>query len=147
GLFRKPIQRPRYVKALDQVSLRVDGGECVGIIGSNGAGKSTLLRTIAGVYPMAAGVCEVVGNIATLFAIAAGFELNATGWENIHLRAYLQGETPASLAAKLDAIADFSELRDMLDMPLRSFSTGRIMMLSFAIVTCCEPDVLLIDEF
>jgi ABC-type polysaccharide/polyol phosphate transport system ATPase subunit len=147
GLFRKPIQRPRYRKALDQVSIRVDGGECVGVIGSNGAGKSSLLRTIASVYPTAAGVLDVSGTVATLFDIAAGFELNATGWENIHLRAYLQGETPASLADKLDAIAEFSELRDILDLPLRCYSTGRIMMLSFAIVTCCEPDVLLIDEF
>ncbi|MBI3821540.1 MAG: ABC transporter ATP-binding protein [Planctomycetes bacterium] len=147
GLFRKPIDRPRYVKALDQVTLRVDGGECVGIIGRNGAGKSTLLRTIAGVYPTSAGVCDINGKIASLFDIAAGFEWNATGWENIHLRAYLQGETPASLRDKLGAIAAFTELGDMLDLPLKCYSTGRIMLLSFAIAACCEPDVLLIDEF
>src|SRR5258708_1487718 len=103
GLFRTPIERPRHIKALDQVSFRVDSGECVGVIGCNGAGKSTLLRTIAGVYPSAAGVREVAGKIASLFDIAAGFELNATGWENIHLRAYLQGETPGSLRGKLAA--------------------------------------------
>jgi lipopolysaccharide transport system ATP-binding protein len=147
GLFGKRIDRPRYIKALDQVSFRADGGECVGIIGRNGAGKSTLLRTIAGVYSSAAGLCAVEGKIASLFDIAAGFEWNATGWENVHLRAYLQGETPASLRAKLESIAEFSELGDVLDLPLKSYSTGRIMLLSFAIATCCDPDILLIDEF
>src|SRR5438046_1738753 len=81
GLFRKPIDRPRYVKALDQITFRADGGECVGVIGRNGAGKSTLLRTVAGVYPSAGGTREVYGKIASLFDIAAGFEWNATGWE------------------------------------------------------------------
>jgi lipopolysaccharide transport system ATP-binding protein len=147
GIFRKPISRPRYVKALDQITLRVDGGECVGVIGRNGAGKSTLLRTIAGVYPSAGGTRDVQGKVASLFDIAAGFEWNATGWENICLRAYLQGETPSSLRGKLGAIAEFTELGDALNLPLKCFSTGRIMMLSFAIATCCEPEILLVDEF
>jgi ABC-type polysaccharide/polyol phosphate transport system ATPase subunit len=147
GIFRKPIARPKYVKALDQVSFHVGGGECVGVIGRNGAGKSTLLRAIAGVYASAAGTREVEGKIASLFDIAAGFEWNATGWENIHLRAYLQGETPNFLRDKLSAMAEFTDLGDMLDMPLKCYSTGRIMLLSFAIVTCCEPEILLVDEF
>jgi lipopolysaccharide transport system ATP-binding protein len=147
GLFGKRIDRPRYVKALDQVSFRAGGGECVGIIGRNGAGKSTLLRTIAGVYPCAAGSRTVAGKVASLFDVTGGFEANATGRENIRLRAYLQGETPASLRDQFDAIANFSELGDMLDVPLRCYSTGRIMLLSFAIATCCNPDILVIDEF
>jgi lipopolysaccharide transport system ATP-binding protein len=147
GIFRRPISCPRYVKALDQITFRVDGGECVGVIGRNGAGKSTLLRTVAGVYPSASGMRDVQGKVASLFDIAAGFEWNATGWENIRLRAYLQGETPSSLRGKLGAIADFTELGDALNLPLKCFSTGRIMMLSFAIATCCEPEILLIDEF
>lgn len=147
GILRKPITSPRYVKALDQITLRVEGGECVGVIGRNGAGKSTLLRTVAGVYPSAGGTRDVQGKVASLFDIAAGFEWNATGWENIRLRAYLQGESPSSLRGKLCAIADFTELGDALNLPLKCFSTGRIMMLSFAIATCCEPEILLIDEF
>ncbi len=147
GIFRKLIDRPRYVKALSQVTFRAGIGECIGVIGRNGAGKSTLLRTIAGVYPSASGTRDVSGKIASLFDIAAGFEWNATGWENIHLRAYLQGETPASLSARLDAIADFTELGDKLHLPLKCYSTGMIMLLSFAVATCCEPDILLIDEF
>ena len=145
-LFRRPLDRPRYLKALDQVSFRVDAGECVGVIGRNGAGKSTL-RTVAGVYPSAGGTRAVDGKIASLFDIAAGFEWNATGWENIHLRAYLQGETPGSLRDKVQPIADFTELGDMLDAPLKCYSTGRIMLLSFAIAVCCEPEILVIDEF
>ena len=144
-LGRTPPRRD--VMGLDQVTLRVTGGECVGIIGRNGAGKSTLLRAVAGVYPLTNGLCRVEGSVCSLFDIAAGFEWNATGWENIRLRAYLQGETPATLADKIDAIADFAELGSMLDMPLKSYSTGRIMLLSFAIAAGCAPDVLLIDEF
>jgi ABC-type polysaccharide/polyol phosphate transport system ATPase subunit len=147
GILGRPPSRPNYVRALDQVTLHIEGGECVGVIGKNGAGKSTLLRTIAGVYPSADGRRDVQGAIGSLFDIAAGFEWNATGWENIHLRAYLQGETPVSLRTKLDAIADFCDLGDKLNLPIRCYSTGNIMMLSFAIVTCCEPEILLIDEF
>jgi ABC-type polysaccharide/polyol phosphate transport system ATPase subunit len=146
GLFRRSTSRPA-LKALDQMSFRVDDGECVGIIGRNGAGKSTLLRTIAGIYPLAAGRRDVQGSICSLFEIAAGFEWNATGWENIRLRAYLQGETPGSLQAKLPRIAEFTELGEQLDLPLKCYSTGKIMLLSFAIATCCEPDLLLVDEF
>ncbi|MBI2803465.1 MAG: ABC transporter ATP-binding protein [Planctomycetes bacterium] len=147
GLFRAPAAWPETVRALDGVTLDVVDGECVGLIGRNGAGKSTLLRAIAGIYPISGGQRQVVGSICSLFDIAAGFEWNATGWENIRLRAYLQGETPTSLAGKLDRIAEFTGLGDLLDMPLRSFSTGRIMLLSFAIAVACEPEVLLIDEF
>ncbi len=147
GIFRRSPGRRADVKGLEQISLRVDGGECVGVIGKNGTGKSTLLRAIAGVYPVTAGRRHIDGKVCSLFDIAAGFEWNATGWENIRLRAYLQGETPASLDSKLERIADFTGLGPLLDMPLKCFSTGRIMLLSFAIATCCEPDILLIDEF
>jgi len=147
GILRRSVAPRRDVKALDQVSLQITGGECVGVIGRNGAGKSTLLRAIAGVYPFTAGTRQIDGKICSLFDIAAGFEWNATGWENVRLRAYLQGETPTSLGSKLARIAEFTELGDLLDQPLTCFSTGRIMLLSFAIAICCEPDILLIDEF
>jgi lipopolysaccharide transport system ATP-binding protein len=146
-ILRQAPTKPDAIKALDQFSFRAEGGECIGLIGRNGAGKSTLLRTIAGIYPTASGLRNVNGNICSLFDIAAGFEWNATGWENIRLRAYLQGETPASLEPKLAAIADFTQLGDTLDLPLKCYSTGKIMLLSFAVAVCCEPDILLIDEF
>ncbi len=147
GLFHKRPAQANHIQALERISLHVDGGECVGLIGRNGAGKSTLLRAIAGVYPISGGRRGVEGAVCSLFDIAAGFEWNATGWENIRLRAYLQGETPTSLHDKLDRIAELTGLGDMLELPLKSFSTGRIMLLSFAIAVCCEPDILLIDEF
>lgn len=146
GLLRRDSNR-RQKKALEEVTLDIGEGECVGIIGRNGAGKSTLLRTIAGIYPLAAGERRVEGRICSLFDAAAGMEWNATGWENIRLRAYLQGESPASLEAKLPAIVAFSELGDQLDEPLRTLSSGKIMLLSFAIATACDPDILLVDEF
>jgi lipopolysaccharide transport system ATP-binding protein len=146
-MLGKTPARPNAIKALDQITFRVEEGECVGIIGRNGAGKSTLLRTIGGIYPPARGLREVHGAICSLFDIAAGFEWNATGWENIRLRAFLQGETPSSLEGKLGAIADFTQLGETLDMPLKCYSTGKIMLLSFAIAVCCEPDILLVDEF
>jgi ABC-type polysaccharide/polyol phosphate transport system ATPase subunit len=146
-LLGKTTTRPTCIKALDGISFRADGGECIGLIGRNGAGKSTLLRTVGGIYPTARGRRAVAGSICTLFDIAAGFEWNATGWENIRLRAYLQGETPASLEGKLDAIADFTQLKENLDLPLKCYSTGKIMLLSFAIAVCCGPEILLVDEF
>ena len=147
GLFRHGITRPAYVKALDQISLSVEEGECIGVIGRNGAGKSTLLRTVGKIFPIASGRRRVEGSICSLFEVAAGFEWSATGWENIHLRAYLQGETPTTIQDKLAKIAAFTELGDALHQPLRCYSTGMIMALSFAIATCCEPDILLVDEF
>ncbi len=90
GLFRKKRTGPRSIKALSDLTFQICDGERVGIIGLNGAGKSTLLRTIGGVYPIKRGSRRVEGSICSLFDIAVGFEMNATGWQNIHFRSYLQ---------------------------------------------------------
>jgi lipopolysaccharide transport system ATP-binding protein len=146
GLFRKNTE-PTSVRALSGLNLRVTDGERVGIIGRNGAGKSTLLRTIAGVYPIARGRRHVQGSVCSLFDIAVGFEPDATGWQNIFYRSYLQGETPRAVQAKLHGIGAFSELGDFLDMPLRSYSTGMTLRLAFSVATSSDPEILLIDEF
>ncbi len=134
------------VRALQNVNLQLNEGERIGIIGHNGAGKSTLLRVLAGIYPPTSGKRIVEGKIASLFDISLGFEMEANGWENIAFRAYFQGETPRSLRGKLDKIAEFSELGDFLNMPLRYYSAGMLVRLAFSISTMIEPEILLVDE-
>jgi ABC-type polysaccharide/polyol phosphate transport system ATPase subunit len=134
------------VRALEDVSFRVDEGERLGVIGHNGAGKSTLLKLLAGVYRPTSGSRVVEGRVCSLFDLALGFEIDATGWENIHYRGYLQRETPRSIRAKVQAIAEFSELGDALDMPIRYYSAGMLVRLAFSIATSIEPEILLLDE-
>jgi len=134
------------VKALQDVSLSVGKGDRLGVVGHNGAGKSTLLRVLAGIYQPTAGRLSVDGRISSLFDIALGWELDGTGWENINYRSYLQGETPRSVKEKKDAIAEFSELGDFLNMPVRYYSAGMQMRLAFSIATAIDPEILLVDE-
>jgi lipopolysaccharide transport system ATP-binding protein len=147
GLFlRKLTQRPRSIHALRNVSFEIGEGERVGIIGLNGAGKSTLLRTIGGIYPIRNGRRAVQGNICSLFDIAYGFDQDATGWQNIYHRSYLQGDTPRKVKSKLKEIEEFTELGDFLNLPIRCYSAGMVMRLGFAIATASCPEILLIDE-
>jgi ABC-type polysaccharide/polyol phosphate transport system ATPase subunit len=140
-------KNPRMqVRALCDLALRVGQGERLGIIGHNGAGKSTLLRLLAGIYLPTEGRILVEGKISSLFDISLGFEPEASGWENIAYRSYLQGETPASVRRKKDAIAAFSELGDFLNMPVRYYSAGMMVRLAFSIATAIDPEVLLVDE-
>ncbi|MEN6493798.1 MAG: ABC transporter ATP-binding protein [Thermoguttaceae bacterium] len=146
GLFRRRRENVMEVHALEGINLRIAEGERVGFIGRNGAGKSTLLKLVAGIYPPTHGRRVVQGRISSLFDIALGFELDATGWENIAYRGYLQGETPRSIGDKTQAIAEFSELGEFLDMPVRYYSAGMLVRLAFSISTAIEPEILIIDE-
>ena len=146
GLFRRAINRAVAVHALAGLNLSVRDGDRLGVIGHNGAGKSTLLKMIAGIYPPTEGTRDVRGSICSLFDISLGFELEASGWDNICYRAYLQGESPASLRGKIDAIAAFSELGEFLNVPVRHYSAGMLMRLAFSIATAIEPEILLVDE-
>jgi ABC-type polysaccharide/polyol phosphate transport system ATPase subunit len=145
-MFRRSVNPIIEVRALQDVCLQFHEGERVGIVGHNGAGKSTLLKVLAGIYPPSAGRRIVEGRISSLFDIALGFEMDATGWENIAYRGYLQGETPQTVRAKLQAIADFTELGDFLNMPVRYYSAGMMVRLAFSIATAIEPEILLVDE-
>ena len=145
-LFRRSVNPYVTVNALDGFSLEIQSGERVGVIGHNGAGKSTLLKVLAGIYPPTSGTLQVDGQISSLFDIALGFEQEATGWENICYRGYLQGETPRTIRAKMQPIAEFSELGQFLDTPVRYYSAGMRLRLAFSIATAIEPEVLLVDE-
>jgi ABC-type polysaccharide/polyol phosphate transport system ATPase subunit len=146
GKFRRRRTAIMEVSALKDISFRLADGARVGIIGHNGAGKSTLLRVLAGVYAPTAGCRVVAGKIASLFEITLGFELEASGWENIAFRSFFQGETPRTLRGKMAGIAEFSELGEFLNMPLRYYSSGMLIRLAFSIATAIEPEILIIDE-
>jgi lipopolysaccharide transport system ATP-binding protein len=146
GMWRQ-WRNPRVeIRALQEVTLELKDGARVGVIGSNGAGKSTLLRLLAGIYPAASGRCRVQGKVSSLFELNLGFEMEATGWQNILHRGYLQGETPRSIRAKTQEIADFSELGKFLDIPVRYYSAGMLVRLAFSIATAIDPEILLVDE-
>jgi ABC-type polysaccharide/polyol phosphate transport system ATPase subunit len=145
-MFRRSKNPILEVHALSGVDLRVERGDRIGVIGHNGAGKSTLLKLLAGVYQPTAGTMVVDGKISALFELALGFETHATGWENIAYRSYLQGETPRTVKEKRDAIAEFSELGDFLNTPVRYYSAGMLVRLAFSIATAIDPEILLVDE-
>src|SRR6266550_9242405 len=145
-MFRKSVNPFMQVNALQDVTLRVGEGERIGIVGHNGAGKSTLLKVLAGIYPPTDGKRIIEGRISSLFDIALGFEGDSDGWENIAYRGYLQGETPRSVKDKVQQIAEFSELGQFLNMPVRYYSAGMMVRLAFSIATAIEPEILLVDE-
>jgi ABC-type polysaccharide/polyol phosphate transport system ATPase subunit len=145
-MFRRSVNPYVHVQALQDFTLDIPSGERLGVIGHNGAGKSTLLKVLAGIYPPTAGMLKVEGQISSLFDIALGFEADATGWENICFRGYLQGETPRSIKDKMQPIADFSELGQFLNTSVRHYSAGMRLRLAFSIATAIEPEVLLVDE-
>lgn len=135
------------VSAINDVSFTAQHGERVGLIGHNGAGKSTLLRAIAGVYEPVRGTITIRGQVSSLIDITLGMDMEATGYENIKIRGLLLGMSLDEIAARTDDIATVTELGDFLAMPVRTYSTGMMLRLAFAISTSIEPDVLLMDEW
>jgi ABC-type polysaccharide/polyol phosphate transport system ATPase subunit len=146
GMFRQRVNPRMQVHVLRQMNLQVREGDRIGIVGHNGAGKSTLLKLMAGVYPPTRGTLDVQGRICSLFDITLGFEPDATGRENIAFRAYLQGETPKTLAGKIADVEEFCELGPFLDTQVRYYSAGMAIRLAFSIATVSAPEILLIDE-
>jgi ABC-type polysaccharide/polyol phosphate transport system ATPase subunit len=146
GLFLQSRNPKVAVHALSNLTLTAGEGDRIGVIGHNGAGKSTLLKLLAGIYPPTTGTRLVEGRICSLFDIALGFEHDANGWDNIRYRSYLLGETPRTVKQKVAQIAEFSELGEFLNIPVRYYSSGMLVRLAFSISTAVEPEVLLIDE-
>ena len=135
------------VKALDSLSIAVEPGERVGLMGSNGSGKTTLLRVLSRVYRPTSGVATVEGSVTALSDIALGMNPEASGIKNIFLRGALIGMSKNEIKARLDEIVDFSGLGDFIDMPMRTYSTGMQMRLSFAVSTVVAPDIMIMDEW
>lgn len=134
------------VHALKNFNLELKEGDKLGVIGHNGAGKSTLLKTIAGIYPIQSGSININGNIRSLFELSLGFEFEATGRENIMYRGLLLGETPKKIKEKEQEIIDFADIGDFIDYPIKSYSSGMLVRLAFAISTSIQGDILLLDE-
>lgn len=146
--FIKQIKQYRSsnFQALNDITFEVGTGEVVGIIGKNGAGKSTTLGLIAGVLVPSSGGVKVVGRIAPLLELGAGFHHDLTGRENIVLNALLLGMEKKQVLSKMDEIISFSELEEFIDQPIRMYSSGMLSRLGFSIAIQTEPDILLIDE-
>ena len=134
------------VHALDHVTLTVKEGERVAVIGHNGAGKSTLLKVIAGIYKPSGGKLTVEGKVSNMFELSTGFEVEQNGWDNIYLRGLMLGLTPKQIKSKMLEIAEFSELGDFLNMPVKYYSSGMFVRLAFSTSTAFMPDILLLDE-
>jgi ABC-type polysaccharide/polyol phosphate transport system ATPase subunit len=136
----------RVVNALRNISFDVQQGTAMGIIGANGAGKSTLMRTMSGILAPTEGRVEVRGKISTLLALGVGFNGALSGRENVVLGGLASGLTREEVEEKYEEIADFAELHDRMDMPMRTYSSGMFSRLAFAVSVTMEPDILYIDE-
>jgi ABC-2 type transport system ATP-binding protein/lipopolysaccharide transport system ATP-binding protein len=133
--------------ALRKVTMRVDRGESVGIVGRNGAGKSTLLKVISSVLAPSTGNVLVRGRVSPMLELGSGFDFELTGQENVYLNALLLGHARREISERFDSIVEFSGLGDFIRSPIRNYSSGMLARLGFAILTAWEPDVLVLDEF
>jgi ABC-type polysaccharide/polyol phosphate transport system ATPase subunit len=132
--------------AVNDVSFQLKRGECIGLIGHNGAGKTTLLKMLNGLIKPDHGQITMRGRIGALIALGAGFNPILTGRENIYVNGAVLGLTRREIDEKIEEIIDFSEIRDFIDAPVQSYSSGMAVRLGFSIATHCHPDVLLLDE-
>ena len=147
GRIAKDTHQHVVVRALENVSFEIKPGDRVGLIGHNGAGKSTLLRVVSGIYEPQQGKLDVQGKVATLLDLSLGVDPEATGYENIMYRGILLGLTRKEIRAKANEIAEFTDLGDYLNMPVRTYSSGMQLRLAFAVSTSVEADILLMDEW
>jgi ABC-type polysaccharide/polyol phosphate transport system ATPase subunit len=139
-------QQRVIVRALDDVSFTLRNGDRLGLIGHNGAGKSTLLKVLAGVYTPDSGSLSIEGRVSPLFNSAPGLDPDDNGYENIKTCGMFLGMSSEEINRKLPDIVDFCELGEYLELPVRTYSTGMVARLGFAIATAIEPDILLLDE-
>lgn len=134
------------VRAIDDLTLEISDGDRIGLTGHNGSGKTTLLRVLAGIYKPVSGRVHIQGRVGTLLDPTAGMDAEATGIENIFLRGYLLGMSKREIEAQIDDIADFTDLGDFLQLPMKTYSAGMAARLAFGISTATQNEILLIDE-
>lgn len=147
SLFTTRKPRPdEGIWALRDVSFHVNRGEAFGIIGTNGSGKSTLLRIIAGILQPTSGSCNVGGRLSALLELGSGFSPEFTGRENVYLNASILGLSRAETQARFDSIERFAEIGDFIDQPVKTYSTGMVLRLAFAVAAHVDPEILVVDE-
>ena len=132
--------------ALRDVSFEVARGEVVGILGRNGAGKSTILKVISGIYRPTSGTVVTRGRIAPMLELGSGFDYELSGRDNVFLNGAILGFDEKFLKSRYDGIVAFAELEEFIDQPIRTYSSGMVMRLAFAVATLVEPEILIVDE-
>lgn len=146
SLWRGKKQFYREFWALQDVNFEVQKGEAVGIIGRNGSGKSTLLQLIAGTLNPSAGGVEVNGRLAALLELGSGFNPDFSGRENVYLNGAILGLSQGEIDRRFDEIVAFADIGEFIDQPVKTYSSGMIVRLAFAVSVCVEPDILIVDE-
>jgi ABC-type polysaccharide/polyol phosphate transport system ATPase subunit len=146
SLGRRHPSATRQRFSLSDITLRIRAGESWALLGRNGAGKSTLLRLVAGIHWPTEGTVVTRGRVAALIELSAGFHPELSGQENVHLYGAMLGLTRAEIARRYDEIVEFAAIGDVLDLPVKYYSSGMRMRLGFAVATAVEPDVILLDE-
>ncbi|SDS13225.1 ABC transporter ATP-binding protein [Jiangella sp. DSM 45060] len=144
--FGRGERAVKEVEAVQDVSFSVPHGNAIGIIGANGAGKSTLMRMIAGILPPTKGRIQVNGRVSTLLSLGVGFNAALTGRENVVLGGLAAGLSRKEIQERYEEIADFAEIGEFIDMPMRTYSSGMFQRLAFSVAVHMDPDILLIDE-
>lgn len=143
---RHPQTLPTKFQALKHMTFNIEKGKKVGIVGRNGSGKTTLIRLLAGVYGADEGTLKVNSNSISMLALGVGFDGSSSGFDNIYLNALLRGHKKSDVDKKVEEIIEFSEIRDFIYNPVKTYSTGMRMRLAFSIAIQFEPEVLLLDE-
>ncbi len=146
GTIANDANQHVVIRSINQVDLTLQHGDRVGLIGHNGSGKSTLLRLLAKIYEPTSGEIHINGNISSMLDLMPGIELEFTGYENIVSRGLLLGLKKQEIEAQKEDIAALTGLGDYLHMPVRTYSSGMMVRLAFAISTSIKPEILLIDE-